>query len=181
MLLPSLNSWANGRQDLQMAPFMGLICAYIFVFFGFLSRRCERQADVYGCRAVSCGKSECTRHDPGQSLPANVDVLCPTGIQTFIQALEKVADSNGMSRDRPGWLRSWQHSTIARRVDFLARVRNDPRIERRFQRRVLAVKWALFLGLIAGLVAVGLIQGWKSLLYDETEAEAGQQQISAGN
>jgi STE24 endopeptidase len=181
LLLPSLNSWANGRQDLQMAPFMGLICAYIFVFFGFLSRRCERQADVYGCRAVSCGKSECTGHDPGQHLPANVDVLCPTGIQTFIQALEKVADSNGMSRDRPGWLRSWQHSTIARRVDFLARVRSDPRIERRFQRRVLAVKWALFLGLIAGLVAVGLIQGWKALLYDETEAETQEQQVSAVN
>src|SRR5262249_14438552 len=54
LLLPSLNSWLDGRQDLQMAPFMVLICAYIFVFFGFLSRRCERQADVYGCRAVSC-------------------------------------------------------------------------------------------------------------------------------
>ncbi|MFL5243045.1 MAG: M48 family metallopeptidase [Gemmataceae bacterium] len=181
LLLPSLNSWFHGRQDLQMAPFMGLIGAYIFVFFGFLSRRCERQADVYGCRAVSCGKPDCTAHDPGQPLPADAQVLCPTGIQTFIQALEKVADSNGMSRDRPGWLRSWQHSTIARRVNFLASVRTDQRIERRFQRRVLAVKWALFLGLIAGLAAVGLIQGWKALLYDETEAGAGQEQVSAGN
>src|SRR5437762_2320201 len=60
ILLPILRSWVNGRQDLQMAPFMAMMSAYIFVFFGFLSRRCERQADIYGCRVASCGKTDCT-------------------------------------------------------------------------------------------------------------------------
>ena len=70
--------------------------------------------------------------------------------------LEKVADLNGISRDRPGWLMSWQHSTIARRVEFLQRMEADPRVEPRFQRRVGLVKWAivLSLGLILAALAI---------------------------
>src|SRR5207249_1742290 len=72
---------------------LGLLAAYTFLCFGFISRRCERQADLFGSRTVS------------------TDV--------FISALEKVAYLNGISRDRAGnWLLSWQHPTIAQRVDF---------------------------------------------------------------
>jgi Zn-dependent protease with chaperone function len=169
ILLPTLKSLVNGRQDLQMAPFMAMMSAYIFVFFGFLSRRCERQADIYGCRVVSCRQPDCIGHDSTSALSERAANLCPTGINTFIQALEKVADSNGMSRDRPGWLQSWQHSTIARRVDFLARVRMNPLIERRFQRRVFITKCVLFLGLVAGLAAVAQFQGWQALLDEGAE------------
>src|SRR5205807_2026386 len=35
----------------SMVPQVLLAGAYVFMAFGFLSRRCERQADVYGCRA----------------------------------------------------------------------------------------------------------------------------------
>jgi hypothetical protein len=102
--------------------------------------------------------------------------LCPTGINTHIQALEKVADSNGMSRDRPGWLQSWQHSTIARRVDFLTRVRQDPLVERRFQRRVFITKCVLFFGLVAGMLAVAQFQGWQALLDEGAETSDNGQQ-----
>jgi hypothetical protein len=78
--------------------------------------------------------------------------LCPTGIRTFIGALEKVARLNGISRDRPGWLHSWQHSTIAQRVDFLAQVLADSGVESRFQKTVRLVKWSMLLGLVALLV-----------------------------
>src|SRR5262249_43818680 len=71
-----------------------------------------------------------------------------------IEALEKVARLNGISRDRPGWLSSWQHSTIARRVAFLQDVLADPPLERRFQRRVALVKWGLLLGLLAALAVL---------------------------
>jgi Zn-dependent protease with chaperone function len=181
ILLPTVKSWVNGRQDLQMVPFMAMMSAYIFVFFGFLSRRCERQADVYGCRVASCSLPDCTGHDSTSPLSEKATHLCPTGINTLIRALEKVADSNGMSRDRPGWLQSWQHSTIARRVDFLARVRHAPQIERRFQRRVLITKCVLFLGLIAGLAAVAQFQGWQALLDDGTEALEGDQHANSEN
>ena len=103
------------RQDLAVIPLVGALGAYIFLVFGFLSRRCERQADIYGCRAVSCGQTDCLGHTAETELVPRGRGLCPTGIRTFIDALEKVAFLNGISRDRPGWLQSWQHSTIARR------------------------------------------------------------------
>ena len=84
----------------------------------------------YGCRAVSCQHAGCDGHLDGHPLPEGAGHLCPTGIQTFIQALEKVALLNGMSRDKPGFLQSWQHSTIARRVGFLHSLLTDPWAER---------------------------------------------------
>jgi Zn-dependent protease with chaperone function len=139
------------REDLAVLPLVSAVGAYIFVVFGFLSRRCERQADIYGCRAVSCTRTDCMGHGAGTVLAPNGHGLCPTGIRTFIDALEKVAVLNGISRDRPGWLQSWQHSTIARRVEFLQHMLCDPGLEPRFQRRVGRVKWGLFLGLGACL------------------------------
>ena len=50
---------------------------------------------------------------------------------------------NGLSRDRPGFLQSWQHSTIAKRVTFLERLIADPAVEATFQRRVLWLKCGL--------------------------------------
>jgi STE24 endopeptidase len=132
--------------------------------FGFVSRRCERQADIYGCRAVSCGRPDCEGHDEKVVLPAEPEVLCPTGIRTFITALEKVAYLNGISRDRPGLLQSWQHSTIARRVDFLYGMMTDPSVEPRFQQRLAFVKWALILSLGAALVVLGVVHGWDRML-----------------
>src|SRR5947209_7820072 len=143
-------SWGSD-QFRGAVPVVACMLTYIFVVFGFLSRRCERQADVFGCRAVSCRRADCPGHEEGAEFPPGGRGLCPTGIRTFIRALEKVALVNGISRDKPGFFQSWQHSTIARRVEFLQRVLQDPRVERRFQRRVAVVKWAMFLVLGAAL------------------------------
>jgi STE24 endopeptidase len=144
-LLPASDrSWAN-------VPFLFLLGTYVFLVFGFLSRRCERQADLFGCRAVSCGQADCT--GDGEIQTAGLG-LCGTGIQTFIRALERVAELNGIHRRRPGWLQSWQHSTIARRVAFLEEVLADPMRERRFQRHVLFIKWLILAGLVTVLVGL---------------------------
>ncbi len=150
----------SSRKDLAVLPVVASLGAYIFLVFGFVSRRCERQADIYGCRAVSCGSARCSGHDDEVALLPGGRGLCPTGIHTFINALEKVAYLNGISRDKPGWLQSWQHSTIARRVAFLQSVLADPGTEPRFQRRVGLVKWALFLGLGAVFLFLGITYGW---------------------
>jgi hypothetical protein len=159
-VLPPLGT----REDLAILLLVACLGTYIFVVFGFLSRRCERQADIYGCRAVSCGRAGCAGHEPGAALPAG-HRLCSTGIRTFINALEKVASINGISRDRPGWLQSWQHSTIARRVDFLQRMLGDPSLEPRFQFRVAVVKWCLLLSLAAVLLLLGSLNGWEKLQF----------------
>jgi STE24 endopeptidase len=152
------------RQDLALLPLVPVVGIYIFVVFGFLSRRCERQADIYGCRAVSCGRLDCVGHDNEKAANWGTGGLCRTGIQSFINALEKVAYLNGISRERPGWLQSWQHSTIARRVDFLERVIDDPKMEPRFQRRIQLVKWLLLVGLVSAIVVVGATTGWAGLV-----------------
>ncbi len=127
---------------------------YIWLVFGFLSRRCERQADLYGCKAVSCSRAHCEVHEAGPlpseplgERPGGQLELCPTGIRTFIGALEKVASLNGIERSKP----SWQHSSIARRVAFLEEVLRDPDRERHFQRRLGLVKLALLAVLVAAV------------------------------
>jgi Zn-dependent protease with chaperone function len=125
-----LMEWLRDLEFLAPLAILGVLAGYIFVVFGYLSRRCERQADIFGCRTVSC--------------------------QAFINALEKVALLNGMDRERPGWLSSWQHSTIARRVDFLERMSADPSLERRFQRRVGILKWGVAL-ILATMLSTTLL------------------------
>src|SRR5207247_153861 len=89
-LTTSLSDLLNTYPFLKAVPLVGALLAYVIFVFGFVSRRCERQADVYGCKAVSCGQPDCAGHH--EALPAEPAAgLCPTGIATFIAALEKVA------------------------------------------------------------------------------------------
>ena len=82
-------------------PPVALMAVYIFLVFGYLSRRCERQADVYGCRSVSCDDPNCTGHDRSTVYPEQARGLCPTGIRTFVRALERVEHANSGSGE-PG-------------------------------------------------------------------------------
>ncbi|MBI2804644.1 MAG: M48 family metalloprotease [Planctomycetes bacterium] len=101
---------------------LAILGGYTLLCFGFVSRRCERQADLFGSTAVS------------------TDV--------FINALEKVAAINGIPRDRAGnWLLSWQHPTIAQRVDFLLAMRDNPLRVTQFHRSIALLKWSFFLAL----------------------------------
>jgi len=143
LLLPALGRLVadlGPEGDFAPVPVVLLLLTYLFTAFGFLSRRCERQADVFGCRAVSGDR-------PDGSL------FCPSGIAIFIRALEKVATVNGISRDRPGFFQSWQHGSIAQRGEFLERASRHPEIEARFQRRLGVIKWCVVV-VLGGLVAV---------------------------
>jgi Zn-dependent protease with chaperone function len=146
-------------RQLAAFPFVAILAAYIFLVFGFLTRRCERQADIYGCRAVSCGRPDCTGHEGDTPIAAN-GKLCPTGIRTFISALEKVVRLNGIDPEKPGFFQSWQHSTPARRVQFMRAMLNDATLEPRFQQKVKRVKWALLLGLVGALAVLVASHGW---------------------
>ncbi|MDB5307025.1 MAG: hypothetical protein JWO38_1227 [Gemmataceae bacterium] len=158
-------------------PPVVLAAGYVFLVFGFLSRRCERQADVFGCRAVSCGDPACTGHHAATKYPDRGAGLCPTGIRTCARALERVFLMNGYDeledsgrrtiggavRAAFGWLRAWQHSTIPRRVRFLLSLIDDRGRERRFQRRLVVLRWGLAIGLIAAIVLLGELVTWQEL------------------
>jgi STE24 endopeptidase len=149
-------SYARIEEAWLALPSLAFLAAYIFGVFGFLSRRCERQADVFGCRAVSCTQPNCGGHDETTELAPGGRGLCSAGIMTFCGALDKVAVLNGISRSRPGWLHSWQHSTIAKRIDFLHHLMENPALEARFQRRVFWVKTFMLAATVLALVGVWL-------------------------
>jgi STE24 endopeptidase len=170
-----LPKWVEGWFAL---PPVILAASYIFLVFGFLSRRCERQADVYGCRAVSCVNPNCLGHDEDTVYPEQAQGLCATGIRTFINALQRVDLINGniaYEDDRARtfgavikgffkWLKSWQHSTMSRRMAFLRSLIGNPQNEQRFQWSVTVLRWGLLLVLAAILFGLGQTVGWQQLL-----------------
>jgi STE24 endopeptidase len=136
---------------LQASVFLLVLGLYFLLVFGHLSRRFERQADVFGCRTVSCGLADCPPHAdpdaPASATPATVP-LCPVGIRIFANALANVATLNGMDLG----MRSWRHGSIHRRIAFLESLEGRPEAERRFQAAVRRLRLALALVLIAALV-----------------------------
>jgi Zn-dependent protease with chaperone function len=170
--------WLHGQVMLVLS-FLATF-AYLFVVFGFISRRCERQADVFGCKAVSCCDPACGGHISDTQIVPRGGALCPTGVLTFVRALERVEEIDGSARStgdsRGGrasraagllrfvgaWLSTWQHGTIAKRVDFLHTLDSDT--EQRFQRRVTLLRWGLILLLIAGVAGVTLWSGWQAMV-----------------
>ncbi len=149
-----LGNWSrSGEIWLASAGGLLFLGGYIWLVFGLLSRRCERQADIYGCKTVSCGRPDCSGHEGHAFAVENESLrLCPTGIRIFIHALERVADLNGIQRDKP----SWRHSSIARRVAFLEGLLLQPSLEPRFQRRLFLAKVGLVsvLGLAVAVLTV---------------------------
>ena len=83
--------------------------AYVLAVFGFYSRRLESQADLFACRFRD-----------GEFSP-----------ETFVSALEKLADAQGNRRAR-----SWQHASVERRVEILRALARDEKGELDYHRRV---------------------------------------------
>jgi STE24 endopeptidase len=142
---------STGETFAQGSITLVLGLAYFAAIFGYLSRRFERQADVFGCRVVSCGKLNCPPHPDLYSRPGATAAdgpLCPVGIRIFVNALMTVAELNGMEPAA----RSWRHGSINRRVAFLEGLEGKPQAERRFQIGVSWLRVGLALALIAGLL-----------------------------
>src|SRR5512135_127626 len=125
---------------------------YFLVVFGLISRRFERQADVFGCRAVSCGQPDCPPHIDvnlaSDSAPLAASV-CPAGVRLCANAMDEVAALNGL--DRGSW--TWRHGSIARRIAFLESLEGKPEAVRRFQRGVIWLRLLLGLVLLAAIAA----------------------------
>lgn len=99
---------------------LGGLGLYVWVVFGAYSRILEAQADLFGYRTAS----------PDSDVP---------GAETFVRALEKLAAANGLDRQRA----SWQHASVAQRVELVRRAAANPRYERRLERRLRLVNQAI--------------------------------------
>ena len=128
--------------------------------YSAISRRFERQADVFGSKIVSCDLPDCPPHLDLDSdlLPAPVrDVepsICPVGIRIFSEALSNVAEWNGMEVSR----RSWRHGSIASRITFLEQLERNPEQEPRFQRHVRRLRLGLGIVLALAIAIAALRQ-----------------------
>jgi len=156
--------------ELVVAAPLGVLGAYLFVVFGWLSRRCERQADLFGARAVSCGRTDCAVHAPTDFPVRGLAPMCPTGIRVFVNALQQVAYVNGLDphggdhttflQAAWAWVRAWQHGPIPARIAFLRGLLVDPARERVAQRRIAVGRWGLLFGLVAATLLIGSTIGW---------------------
>ncbi len=163
-------SWIPPAEIPQITEFaeagllLGILGLFFWLVFGHLSRRFERQADMFGCKVVSCGFAQCPPHFDGEedafaSEPVSLlpQSLCPVGIEIFAAALAKVACQNGM--DAAAW--SWRHGSIASRLSFLRRLQLDPEQEQCFARSMRRFRLLLSLALVITLLLAVLTRAWE--------------------
>lgn len=135
-------------------PELVLMGIYLGIVFGHLSRRFERQADLFGSRAASRALAASPRTGLAlPPIPESLPPLLPEGVFLFTQSLERVAALNGMNPNQ--W--SWRHGSIAQRVRFLEAVGRDPTLADRFERSIRRLRWGLAMGLVMGIVALSLV------------------------
>jgi STE24 endopeptidase len=138
------------------------------LIFGWISRRFERQADMFGVRTLALGGVPCALpcavHTPAENpgAPQATSALCSTAAHIFADALHEVAVLNGIRPEA----RSWRHSSIANRSRLLQDFALHPVRAARFERVVLAVKATIFTtALVGGAWAAYELRLWATLLH----------------
>lgn len=138
-----------------------------FVFFGWVSRRFERQADVYGVRTLVLAGAPCevpcALHEPGPPPvdPRSTNRLCLSAAQLFGQTLHDVALLNGIPPQAP----SWRHGSIASRARVLQQFAADPARTAAFEQGVGRIKAGILLACVASLVWAAVeLRVWRALL-----------------
>ena len=140
---------------------LGLIAVVWLVAFGWLSRRFERQADVFGAKCMSTGDvacgDACGVHPADGGAPARGHPVCVAGAKVFVSALDQVAMLNGIPHEE----RSWRHSSIASRMRFLTAQAGDPTKAAAFHRSIRNIKRALWVMVVAGSIAAAVYCLWR--------------------
>jgi len=104
------------------------------LLFGWVSRRFERQADLHAAMSVD---------------PQNENErLGERGAYIMGSTLQRIAFLNGIATET----RSWRHSSIASRRDFLHRLAVQPKRLRRFRKAVLWIKIFIIISVTVGAV-----------------------------
>lgn len=131
---------------------IGAMLLFWCVGFGWLSRRFERQADLFAARCVASTDANCALpcsvHSGERNAAQEGDGVCATGAAIFVSALDRVAVLNGIPHEE----RSWRHSSIGSRMRFLTSLAGDPRRTARFERLIARIKTGLLTTAIIGSV-----------------------------
>jgi len=106
---------------------------WFFIVFGFVSRRFEQQADVFG--ALATGRAHGETDQPAEAHP-------------FVRALTGLAQQMGEVRESRGW----RHFPIRERISYLIEFLNDDRVRRRYRLR-MRILLIFFVGTLVALWA----------------------------
>jgi len=140
----------------------GVVATLLFwgIGFGMLSRRFERQADLFGARCVAANGDACTvpcsvhleaaQGRGADAIAPHPDRVCATGAEVFASALDRVALLNGIPHEE----RSWRHSSIGSRIRLLMALAGDPALAERFERSTRRVNRLLLAVAVTGAIAV---------------------------
>ncbi len=131
------------RTAISIATLLGTIV----VVFGYLSRRFERQADVFAARMMESDWGNGGR----PTGPEGSSHVGQYGARVFASALGRVAAINNIPVGAP----SWCHGSIANRMAYLDRLSHDPARTGAFDRTMSRLYATMVIALIAcGMVAV---------------------------
>jgi hypothetical protein len=124
-----------------------VLAGYLVMVFGYISRRCELEADLYAVRATECpagcspprsgfaaGETAPGAEDWAAGPPGNG--LCVHRIQTLAGALRRIARLNGMAYSAQGL----RHFSIARRCAVLEGLLTNPAGVAKYERRIRRLK-----------------------------------------
>ena len=163
MNTPACANWKLAPSTIEVIGIASVLPFWLLAF-GWISRRFEHQADVYGAKCASppnladgCGLP-CSVHDS-----ADGKGLCAKGARTFIGSLRKVAVLNCI----PVAEKSWRHSSIAARVRFLTILTGDPILAKRFDRGIRRIKIILIVVSLVGLIG-SAVYVWNHPGYHQT-------------
>ncbi len=173
--LLAFTDWVTDPALWNLIALAVLLACWLFGF-GWLSRKFERQADLYGVRCItpdikscpdwcpvhgtatapqtSSGTSavaELKPHDSG--LRTQASSLCISAASLFGRTLLKIADLNGIPRYAP----SWRHGSIDSRCKLLEKFTADPTALARYDRKLWCIKVALLLLALIGTAIAGYL------------------------
>jgi STE24 endopeptidase len=171
-----ISQWLD-RLGIAGGPVEGIVLAAVYLLkflllFGFVSRRFERQADVFAARTMELTRAGIPNSSASEILLAARQLALVTdgpggpstsslalhfrpphdashvgryGAHVFGAALQRVAIVNNI----PVKARSWCHGSIATRMQYLRNLSHDPARTTRFDRLMLLLYGSLVFALFA--------------------------------
>jgi len=140
----------TGSPAAVTAALMAAAVAYWWFLFGFVSRRCELESDLYAVRMSAC-PAGCMPADaaPDGNASGGSAGICEHRVAVFTSALRRIARLNGAAETARGW----RHFSVARRCRFLLGLLVDPEGARRFERFMGRLKVGVLLVALALVAA----------------------------
>lgn len=145
VIVGELTSLFALSDSVAQAVMLGIILLTWGFGFGWLSRRFERQADVFG---AWCAGLDAAAYGYANAPAEKSDLLA--GTPMFVLALENVGRLNGLPRNA----RNWRHGSIASRVAFLGSWAAEGFTRRQFDRTMSKLKWLLWAALLIGAASM---------------------------